>query len=296
MIEDRFESIRSFIIVAQKLSFVEAADTLRIAPSSLSRRIRRLEKTLNVRLFNRNTRRVALTEAGAIYLDRCLDILTRLDEADAAISNLCAEPRGILHVTLPVIFGQKHIAPVLPKFLALYPQIGLNLLFTDQFVDVLEENIDVAIRIGKFKDSQLVARKLAPNRRVLCASPDYLNRYGHPKKPKDLEKHNCLIFSLLTKSDTWQLSRREKQVIVPVKGSIRSNNAEALYQATLSGCGIALLATFIIDEDLKCGRLVTVLDEWIIPETDIFAVFGPRQYVPSKIQVFVDFLVELFQG
>jgi DNA-binding transcriptional LysR family regulator len=296
MIEDRFESIRSFITVAQKLSFVEAADTLRIDPSSLSRRIRRLEKNLSVRLFNRNTRRVALTEAGAIYLESCLDIITRLDEADATISNLCAEPRGLLHVTLPVIFGQKHIAPVLPKFLALYPQISLNMLFTDQFVDVLEENIDVAIRIGKFKNSQLVARRLAPNRRVLCASPDYLNRYGQPKKPKDLEKHNCLIFSLLAKSDTWYLSRGEKQVIVPVKGRVRSNNAEALYQAALSGCGIASLATFIVDEDLKCGRLVTILDEWTIPETDIFAVFGLRQYVPSKIQVFVDFLVERFRA
>jgi DNA-binding transcriptional LysR family regulator len=296
MIEDRFESIRSFVAVAQKLSFVEAADTLRIDSSTLSRRIRRLEKTLGVRLFNRNTRHVVLTEAGTIYLERCLDILARLDEADATISSLSCDPRGFLRITLPVAFGQRHIAPALPEFLALYPRINLDLLFTDRFIDVLEENVDVAIRIGKLRDSQLIARKLAPNHRVLCASFDYLNRYGRPEKPEDLEKHNCLIFSLLAMGDTWRLFRGEEQAIVSVKGRIRSDNAEALYQAALSGCGIALLATFIVGEDLRSGRLLTVLDEWSVPETDIFALFGPGRYIPSKIQVFVDFLVERFRG
>ncbi|MUG94580.1 LysR family transcriptional regulator [Scytonema sp. UIC 10036] len=296
MIEDRFESIRSFVAVAQRLSFVEAAETLRIDSSTLSRRIRRLEKTLGVRLFNRNTRHVVLTEAGAIYLVRCLDILARLDEADAAISSLSGDPRGVLHLTLPVAFGQRHITPALPEFLALYPRINLELFFTDRFVDVLEENIDVAVRIGKLRDSQLIARKLAPNRRVLCASLDYLNRYGRPEKPEDLEKHNCLIFSLLATGNTWHFSCGEKQVNVPVQGRIVSDNAEALYQAALSGCGIALLATFIVGKDLRCGRLLTVLDEWTTPQTDIFAVFAPGRYVPSKIRVFVDFLIERFRG
>ena len=296
MIEDRFESIRSFVVVAQKLSFVEAADTLRIDPSSLSRRIRRLEKTLGTRLFNRNTRHVVLTEAGAIYLERCLDILVRLDEADATISSLSTDPRGLLSLTLPVTFGQRHIAPILPEFLALYPRINLDLFFTDRFVDLLKENVDVAIRIGKLRDSQLIARKLVPNRRVLCASLDYLNSYGYPDKPEDLEQHNCLIFSSLATSDTWHLSNGEKQVIVPVKGRIRSDNAEVLYQAALAGYGIGLLATFIVGEALRCGRLLTVLDEWTTPETHIFAVFGPGRYIPSKIQVFVDFLVERFHG
>jgi DNA-binding transcriptional LysR family regulator len=296
MIEDRFESIRSFVVVAQRLSFVEAADTLRVDPSTLSRRIQRLEETLGVRLFNRNTRRVVLTEAGAIYFERCLDILARLDEADATISSLSGEPRGLLHVTLPVTFGQRHIAPALPEFLTLYPQISLDISFSDRFIDVLEENVDVAIRIGKLRDSQLVARRLAPNRRVLCASPDYLNHYGYPKKPKDLEKHNCLIFSLLATGDAWHLSSGDKQVVVPIKSRFRSDNAEALYQAALNGCGIALLATFIVGEDLKCGRLLTILDEWTTPETDIFAVFAPGRYIPSKIQAFVDFLVKRFRG
>jgi DNA-binding transcriptional LysR family regulator len=296
MIEDRFESIRSFVAVAQRLSFVAAADALRIDPSTLSRRIQRLEETLAVRLFTRNTRRVVLTEAGAIYFERCLDILARLDEADATISNLSAEPRGLLRVTLPVTFGQRHIAPAIPQFLGLYPKISLDTSFTDRFVDVLEENVDVAIRIGKLKDSQLIARKLAPNHRVLCASPDYLNRYGRPEKPEDLEKHNCLIFSLLATGDTWHFFRGEKQVVVPVKGSMRSDNAEALYQAALSGCGIALLATFIVGEDVRCGRLERILKEWTSPETDVFAVFGSGRYIPSKIQVFIDFLVERFCG
>jgi DNA-binding transcriptional LysR family regulator len=294
--EDRFESIRSFIFVAQQLSFVEAALALRIDPSTLSRRIRRLEETLGVRLFTRNTRRVVLTEAGAIYLERCLDILARLDEADATISSLSAKPCGVLRVTLPVTFGQRHIAPALPEFLALYPRIDLDISFTDRFVDVLEESIDVAIRIGKLKDSQLIARRLAPNRRVLCASPNYLKRYGRPHKPQDLKEHNCLIFSMLATGDTWHLTSGEKHVVVPLNGKIRSNNAEALYQAVLSGCGIALLATFIVGEDLRCGRLETILDEWTTPETDIFAIFGPGRYIPSKIQVFVDFLAKRFRG
>lgn len=296
MIEDRFESLRSFVTVAQRLSFVEAADALQIDPSALSRRIKRLEEKLGVRLFNRNTRRVALTEAGTLYLKQCQDILARLDEADATISNLSTEPRGLLSVSLPVTFGQRHIAPALPEFFARYPHINLDLSFTDRFVDVFEENIDIAIRIGNLKDSQLIVRRLAPNHRVLCASSEYLNRYGHPKKPEDLKNYSCLHFSMAATGNTWHLSRKEKQVVVPIKSRIRADNAEALYQAVLGGCGITILATFIVGEDLKCGRLQTVLPEWTIPETNIFAVLAAGRYIPSKTQVFVDFFANRFRG
>lgn len=293
--DDRFELIQSFVVVAQKLSFVEAADSLQIDPSALSRRIRRLEKRLGVRLFNRNTRRVSLTEAGVLYLSHCQEVLVKLDEADALVSHLSAEPRGLLRVTLPVFFGQRYIAPALPEFLNRYPQIDLDLSFTDRFVDVLEESIDVAIRIGQLQDSQLVVRRLASNRRVLCASPDYLQKYGSPQTPKELEQHSCLNFSRLATGNIWHLSRQNQQIAVPVKGRLRADNGEALYQAVLGGCGIALGATYIVGDALRSGQLETVLDDWKVPTTDIFAVLGVGQYVPSKTQVFIDFLVERFR-
>jgi DNA-binding transcriptional LysR family regulator len=200
----------------------------------------------------------------------------------------------LLRVSLPVIFGQRQIVPALPEFLNCYPQISLDLSFTDRFVDILEESIDVAIRIGQLQDSQLVARRLAPNHRVLCASPAYLQKYGSPQTPKELEQHNCLNFSRLATGDVWHLSRQNQQIAVSVKGKLRADNGEALYQAVLGDCGIALLATFIAGDALRTGRLETVLDDWKVPTTDIFAVSGVGQYVPSKTQVFVDFLVERF--
>ena len=293
--DDRFELIQSFVAVAQKLSFVEAADSLQVDPSALSRRIRRLEKRLGVRLFNRNTRQVALTEAGIVYLSHCQEVLAKLDQADAIVSHLNTEPRGLLRVTLPVIFGQRQIAPLLPEFLARYPQIDLDLSFTDRFVDILEESLDVAIRIGQVQDSQLVVRRLAPNRRVLCASPAYLQKYGSPQSPKELAQHSCLNFSRLATGDIWHLSRQNQRISIPVKGRLRVDDGEALYQAVLGGCGIGLIATFIVGDALKTGQLVTVLDDWKFPTTDIFAVLGSGRYTPAKNQVFLDFLVERFR-
>jgi DNA-binding transcriptional LysR family regulator len=289
MMTNRLELLQSFIVVAQKLSFVEAANVLQIDPSALSRRIKQLEKHLNVRLFNRSTRRVALTEAGALYLEQCQNILDHLDEADAMISALSAEPRGLLRVTLPVTFGQRHISPALPEFLALHPLIDLDLYFTDQFIDVLKENIDVAIRIGQLKNSQLIVRQLALNYRVLCASPDYLSRYGCPKKPEELKKHRCLSFSPAVR-DIWHFSRSNRQITIPVHNRICADNAEALYQAALGGCGIAMLAMFIVKDDVQTGRLQIVLPDWKLPMTDICAVLAAERYIPSKTQVFVDFL------
>ncbi len=293
--DDRFELIQSFVAVAQKLSFVEAADSLQVDPSALSRRIRRLEKRLGVRLFNRNTRRVALTEAGIVYLSHCQEVLAKLDQADAIVSHLSTEPRGLLRVTLPVIFGQRQIAPLLPEFLDRYPQIHLDLSFTDRFVDILEESLDVAIRIGQVQDSQLVVRRLAPNRRVLCASPAYLQKYGSPQSPKELAQHSCLNFSRLATGDIWHLSRQNQRISIPVKGRLRVDDGEALYQAVLGGCGIGLIATFIVGDALRTGQLVTVLDDWKSPTTDIFAVLGIGRYTPAKTQVFFDFLVERFR-
>lgn len=293
--DDRFELIQSFVVVAQKLSFVEAADSLQIDPSALSRRIRRLEKRLGVRLFNRNTRRVALTEAGIVYLSHCQEVLAKLDQADAIVSHLSTEPRGLLRVTLPVIFGQRQIAPVLPEFLDRYPQINLDLSFTDRYVDILEESIDVAIRIGQVQEAQLVVQRLAPNRRVLCASPAYLHKYGLPQSPKELAQHDCLNFSRLATGDIWHLSHRNQRIAVPVKGRLRVDDGEALYQAVLGGCGIGLLATFIVGDALRTGQLETVLDGWTVPTTDICAVLGIGRYTPAKTQVFVDFLVERFR-
>jgi DNA-binding transcriptional LysR family regulator len=294
-VDDRFELIESFVMVAQKLSFVEAADSLQVDPSALSRRVQRLEKRLGVRLFNRNTRRVGLTEAGILYLSHCQEVLAKLDRADAIVSHLSVEPRGLLRVTLPVSFGQRQIAPALPEFLDLYPQIDLDLSFTNQYVDILKESIDVAIRIGQMQDSQLVVRRLVTSRRVLCASPFYLQKHGSPQTPNELAQHNCLNFSQLATGDIWHFSCQDRQVAVPVTGKLRANSGEALYQAVLGGCGIALLETFMAGDALRTGRLETLLDDWQVPSTEICAVSSVGQYAPSKTQVFIDFLVDRFR-
>lgn len=292
--EDRFGELRALIEVARRLSFVDAARALSMPASSLSRKISALEARLGARLFQRTTRRVALTEIGQHYLARCERILADLGEADAAVSTFSNSPRGLLRIDVPMTFGRLHISPALPEFLHRYPDVRIDMMMSDQFVNLIEESIDVAIRIGELDDSRLVARKLAPNRRVLCGSPAYFASHGVPRSPHDLIEHSCLNFSYLLAGDVWRLSNKTGEAAVPVSGRLRANNAEALFEAALGGCGIALLATFIAGPSLRDGSLITVLDDWALRRTNIYAVYPSGRYLTPKAKAFVDFFARRF--
>lgn len=289
---DRLAAMRGFVAVARKLSFAEAADTLDISASALSRRVGQLERTLGCRLLQRTTRSVALTEAGAAYLDRCLDVLSRVEEAEAAVSAFTREPQGVLRVALPNLYGQRCIAPLLPIFMERHPGLRLELSLSDRFVDLIDERFDVGVRIGDLQTGDYVARKLAPNKRVLCASPAYLEKHGAPGDVVDLGTHRCLHFQPLRAGDVWRLQRGARHVELPIEPALSADNAEVLRQAVLTGSGVALLATFLIDDDLEAGRLIRILPEWSVEESWVWAVFPNARFLPKKTRLFVDFLVE----
>ncbi|WP_246357896.1 LysR family transcriptional regulator [Pyxidicoccus fallax] len=293
---DRLEDMLSFTAVARALSFADAARELGISASALSRRIARLEGALGTALLRRTTRHVSLTEAGTLYLERCADVLTRVEDAEALVSGLAAEPRGRLRVALPNLFGQLQVAPLLPEFLHRYPRIALECSFMDRYVDLVQEGFDVAIRIGTLTDSSLVVRRLATNHRILCAAPSYLRGRRPLTKPDDLSQHACLYFSLLSEGQVWTLHRGEEQAQARGRPVLIADNAEALRLAAVGGCGVTVLATFLIAEDLRAGRLVRVLDGWSVPDTGIYAVHPPGRLVPSKVKAFVSFLAERYAG
>ena len=295
MERDQIALIQAFAESARRLNFTEAADKLAITPSTLGRRVKRLEQYLGVDLFVRTTRKVALTEAGNIYFKYCSAILRQLEEADTVAKSMGKNPAGLLRVSVPSTFGKLYITPNLPVFLDKYPDIDLDINFTDHFVDLIEQRIDVSIRIGALNDSTLRAKLLAPNIRRLVASPDYLDNAPVLKRPEDIEKHSTLHFSYLNGNETWTLKSNQTTQTVTVKPYIRSNDALALYEAVLAGKGIAILADFITLPALKEGRLVPVLDDWKVPETGIYVIYASSGFLPNKIRVFIDFLSELLK-
>ena len=287
---DRIALMRAFVESARRLNFRGSARALGLTPSTLGRRIAKLEARLGVALFLRSTRRVTLTEAGAIYLPLCEDLLSALDEADATASSLGGRPTGLLRVSAPTTFARLHLTEALPNFLSLNPDVRLDISYSDAYVDVVEERIDVAIRIGRLTDSSLRARLLAPNVRRLVASPQYLASAAPLSSPDDLAGHQLLHFSRLKDGDAWILERDRHEHRVTVTPWLRSDDAFVLYEAALAGFGVALLADFIAADALRDGRLTPVLPGWTVPETGIYAVYAGAT-APPKTRAFIDFLV-----
>ena len=288
---DRIALMRAFVECARRLNFKASAKALGLTPSTLGRRIARLEARLGVALFLRSTRRVTLTEAGAIYLPLCEDLLSALDEADATASSLGGRPTGLLRVAAPTTFSRLHLTGRLPKFLTRHPEIRLDIAHSDAYVDVVEERIDIAIRIGRLADTSLRARFLAPNNRRLVASPSYLEQAPPLRTPEDLSRHRLLHFAHLQGGEAWLLERDGTEYRVPVAPWLRSDDAFVLYEAATAGLGIALLADFISADGLQRGKLVPVLTDWQVPETGIYALYAGSA-VPPKTRAFIDFLVE----
>lgn len=291
--EDRLTALESFAAVARRLSFVAASDELGVSASALSRRIAQLEASLGTRLFQRTTRKVSLTEAGGVYLRYVIEALEQIADGHAAVSKFASEPTGRLRVALPNLFGQLQVAPRIPKFLRRNPKISLELSFSDWAVDLVSEGYDVAVRVGTLESSSLVARRLAPNRRLLCASPEYLAHHGEPTDPHELVNHACLQVSTYRSYD-WRLQRDDETIDVAISPVIRADNGEALRQAALAGCGITLMPTFIVSDDMRAGRLVQILSEWQATESWVWALYPHTRFLPLKVRAFVDFLVAEF--
>ncbi|MBS0582090.1 MAG: LysR family transcriptional regulator [Proteobacteria bacterium] len=288
----RFDELSAFVEVARRHSFVGAARQLDKHVSAVSRAVATLEARLGVRLLQRTTRSVALTEAGRDYFQRGEALLAEFDGAEAAVRDLGASLRGTLRVSAASGSGVIQIAGLVPEFLAAHPHLQLDLQLGNRYVDLIEEGYDLAIRVGALADSRLIARKLAPNRRVLVASPAWLERHGRPRTPAALQRHACLVLDIGTHPQRWQLVRRGAEEHVDARGPLRSNNVLALLAACRGDAGIALLPEFAVAADLRAGRLRRVLAGWATPEHGVYAVYPSARFVPAKVRAFIDFIAQ----
>ena len=275
-------------------SLSSAARELGLSPALVSRRIAALEARLGVRLLHRTTRSLRLTDEGASYLDTCSRVLAEIAEADAAVGAGRVEPQGALKVAIPASFGNRHIAPLIPAFAARYPKVQLALSLSDRAVNIIEEGFDLAIRIAHLEDSSLAARKLAPNRRVVCASPAYLERHGTPRTPQDLARHNCLTTSDFAM--TWDYTGPDgKPGSVRVAGRYACDNWEVLREWALAGLGVALKSTWDVRRHLEDGSLVPLCPGYTFgTDVAIYAVYPHRRFLPAKTRAFIEFLAESF--
>ena len=292
---DRFAALTAFAAVVEAKSFSGAARRLRIAKSAVSRQVGELEAALGVRLLNRTTRSLSLTEVGRAYHARAERILADLAEADRAASDARAAPRGKLKVSAPMSFGFLHLAPALGDFLAAHAEVSMDLVLNDRFVDLVEEGFDVAVRIATLSDASLIARRLAPARRVICASPQYLAAHGEPHSPDDLAAHICLLNSNIATAREWRFVRADGAAWpVNVKGRLGANNGDALRAAALHGLGLCNLPTFIVGADLQAGRLSSVLDAFVPQDLSISALYPHARHLSPTVRAFVDFLSRRF--
>lgn len=284
-----------FVQVVRSGSFSAAARALNQTPSAVSKQISRLEDRLTARLITRTTRQFKLTEEGRAYYERSTLILADVAEAEQAVSQIQGVASGSLRVSLPVAFGRLHVAPLLPAFLADHPELSINLTLNDRYIDLVEEGIDVAVRIGELKDSSLIARRLAPNRRIVCGAPTYLENRGLPERPADLEAHNCLVYTYRASRNDWRfLGPDGSDQVVQVTGNLEANNAEALSAALLGGLGLGLLPLWLVGSDLRSGRLMELLKDYHAPDSAIYAVYPPGRHLSPKVRIFVDFLAASF--
>jgi len=291
---DKLQAMQLFTRVVDAGSFTAGAEQMGISRALASKLIQTLEDNLGVRLLNRTTRRISLTDPGKSYYQRASEILVQLAEAEAEAAELQVEPRGRMRVSAPISFAVRHLAPALADFQRRFPRVELELGLNDRLVDIVDEGYDLAIRISRLADSSLVARRIASASMVVVASPEYLARAGTPNHPDELAGHSLLIYTLTPKPEEWTFVRGAETVAVRLKGRLFVNNGDYIEAAAIGGGGIGLLPTFIAFDALKKGRLVQVLGEWPVPDIGIHAVYPQTRALPAKTRVLIDFLVERF--
>jgi DNA-binding transcriptional LysR family regulator len=287
--------IAIFVKVVELASFTAAAEALETSQPVVSKAVTRLEEKLGARLLNRTTRRLSLTEAGSELYRRSAHALKEIENAEHEVARFQTEPRGTLRVSAPMSFSILHLGPFVHDFLQAHPGINVELHMTDQRVDLIEEGFDLAIRFGQLQDSNLVARKITSCRQVLCASPAYLVKHGAPERPEDLLEHNCIVYSFMMTPREWRLTDASGELhVVPVNGSLHSNNGLVNKSAAIAGTGIVLLPTFYIGEEVKSGVLKPVLCAFRPPEVSMYALYPERRNLMPKVRTFIDALADRF--
>jgi DNA-binding transcriptional LysR family regulator len=287
---DPLDGVAAFARVVEAGSFSAAARRLRISKSAASAHVQRLEERLGVRLLHRTTRRISLTEAGAAYYRHCARIVAEAESAEQAARALQREPRGMLSISAPDTFGPMHVAPAIPDFLARFPDLAIDISLSPRHVDLVQEGLDLAIRIGTLKDSPLVVRRLAPSRFVLCAAPAYLKKRGVPRVADDLLRHACLGVSVMPWGDEWHLVGAKGEHRIAAREVLRSNSADILRAAALSGLGIALLPSWAVGDHLRSGALTRILPGCEPPPSAVYAVYPSNRLMSAKVRAFVDHL------
>lgn len=289
---DRLAGMELFVKVAELGSYSATARMLGVSKSAVSKHVAALEERLGARLLNRTTRRLALTEVGEAYRESCLRIIAEIEDAESFAGRHGTEPRGRLKVSAPMTFGFMVIAPAIPELLRRHPLLEVELSLDDRVVDLLGEGLDLAVRVGKLRDSSLIARKLGVAQTVCAASAAYLQGTGPPRDPADLGAHNCLVYTYGRNPELWEFQRGAERRSVRVRGSFCANNGDALRAAAVGGLGVALVPDFILGDDIEAGRLTRLLADWSGAEIPIHAVFPPQRHPSAKLRVFIDFLVE----
>lgn len=293
---DRFLEMQAFVAVVDAGSFVGGADALQLSKSVVSRLVAELEQRLGARLLQRTTRRLSLTREGERFLERCRELLAGVVDAESEVAQQTGEAIGELRVSAPVTFGLMHLAPLWPAFMARHPRLSLDLTLTDRFVDLVDEGVDIAVRIAQLPSSSLVSRRLAATRLVLCASPGYLRRQGAPAHPSELPAHTVLAYKLLSTGDQWSFEGPDGQVSVRVTPRLRSNSGDTCCVAALHDLGIVLQPSFMVGQHLASGALVELMPQYRAVELGIYAVYPSRKQLAPKVRQLVDHLAESFRS
>ncbi len=283
---NRWEGLDEFVAVAECGSFMRAAEQLRVSSSHVSRQVARLEERLQARLLYRTTRRVSLTEAGHTFLARCQRLVEERDEAFHAISDLHAAPTGLLRMTAAVAYGERFIVPLVNDFMAQHPQLRVEIELSNRTLDLVQEGYDLAIRLGRLSESRLVATRIAPRAMYLCAAPSYLERYGRPHTLSELARHNCLVGT----GDTWMLQVDGREQPFKPAGNWRCNSGQAVLNAALRGFGLCQLPDYYVQEPLRRGELISLLEDNQPPNTAVWAVYPQRRYPLPKVRLLIQSL------
>lgn len=291
----KLEDMAILVHVVEAGSFTRAADQLNSTKSMVSRRLSELEKRLGVRLFNRTTRRLSLTEAGQAFYEHSRKIISEVEELEESMGGKVGEPHGRLRVSAPTSFVDE-ISPAILEFAQRYPQLQVDLHLSDQHLDIVSEGFDLALRLGQLKDSTLVARRLAPCNFAVCASPGYIKIHGEPATPEDIMQHECVLYGNMPVSEVWQFIVDGNSFVPEVHGRITMNVGKAIVGAVVAGMGLGMLPTFVVSSALRNGSLVQVLKGYKVMEHGLYALYPSNRYLPARVRMFVDFLIERFGG
>jgi len=294
---DRFEAMATFIQVVEAGSISGAADSLGVAKSAVSRRLKDLENHLGVELFHRTTRQMNLTDTGRMFYQQSVRIMQDVLEAELQTSQAHGTLKGNLKIALPLSFSLMHLAPAINEFIQVHPQIEFDLDFNDRRVDLIEEGFDLAVRIANLPDSSLIARRLATIQAVICASPDYLQHMGRPQSPDELISHQCLVYNLMQDFEHWHLhDAKGKLIKAKIHPYLKASNGEFLRDQAVNGLGIVLLPTFIVYQEIERGGLIPVLTKYQCPQTAAYAIYPQTRHLSQRVRTFVDFLINRFAG